>query len=971
MDIIYSVAPARGKTITLAQLAIIDPEGSVVWERETVPPREKGKPFSETITWEGTHMSGMYLDDGTYLLQAVAWDSNDIYGESEIKQITIDNTVPDISVDLPYSVFSPNSDGRKDFLVIEQDGSSEKLWNAEILNARGNSVYAKQWMSGSPHNFTWDGTNIKGNKVPDGKYTYTIESYDEAGNHVTYEQEGIEIDTKSKEIELTRNLQIFSPNGDGTKDTINFTPKVDITSGINNWTLQVLDNTGTAVWEKSGSDVPAALDYSGKNTAGNTAEDGEYTASLTILYDNGSKPRAETKPFIIDTQKPQAELSVNYDVFSPDGDKEKDRLVITNDTSRENRWAGKIVDAGGSEVVTYSWRGTPPEEVTWNGRNESGELVEDGEYTYILSSTDKAGNTARYTTSIFEKKMFSVADIAVSKDASYLSPNGDGTKDSINFTIETTGEETLKSYRFSISDQTGETVYEVTGTSAEKRTINWDGKNAEGATVPDGKYTATLTAMYASGDDPSLTTKPFVVDTEKPSISLSADYKLFSPNDDGRKDTVSISQDSSNEQLWEAKISGPEGNTIVETYWKGEAGTFTWNGKNENGKTLDDGTYTYAVSAVDRAGNSVTKKLENIQIDTKATPVYVSSEAKAFSPNGDGRKDAVTFNLYAEVTRGIESWELTIQKAAEGTTVKRFRGDGSAPLPEIIQWRGMNTEENTAPEGEYIGQLTITYENGNQPTERTETAIKLDVTEPRVNISVAPKPFSPDGDGVDDTVTIDVEAEDNNKVTSWDAEIYDPADNLFYQMSGEGAVDKSFTWNGKAEDGELVQAASDYRLEVMTKDQAGNVVQKTRIIPVDVFIVEEDGKSKMKISSIIFPPDSPDHTAVDKQKRQKNMQVLDRIAEILQKYEQYDIRIEGHAVVEYWKWEGAAEWEQENVLLPLSENRAKSVRDALVDRGISEDRLSVEGYGGEDPVVPHSDIENRWKNRRVEFILNE
>ena len=730
LEFIFSLAPAKGKTIVTAELAVIDPAGSVVWNYETVPPEEKGEPYSETVTWNGKHRNGAYLDDGKYLIQAVAWDSNDIYGESEMKQITIDNKVPDISVTLPYSIFSPNDDGRKDFLVIEQDGSSEKLWNAEILDEQGNSVYTKQWTNGSPSNFTWDGRNIKGKKVPDGSYTYKIESYDKAGNSVVYERNGIELDTKSKEIELARNLQIFSPNNDGTKDTITFTPEVDISEGIKNWTLQVLDNAGTAVWEKSGTEVPSAVDYSGKNNAGSDVEDGEYTASLSILYNNGNKPEAETKPFVIDTQKPRAELSVNYDVFSPDGDKDKDRLVISNETSREDRWKGKIVDSGDTPVIEYSWRGTPPDEISWDGRGASGNLVDDGEYTFVLTASDEAGNSARYRTDTFEKKMFSVADIAVSKDATYLSPNGDGKKDSIEFSLEITGEETLESYRFTISDDAGTSVYTETGTSAEKRTINWNGENTEGGTVPDGKYTATLTAMYASGDEPSLTTKPFYVDTEKPSISLSADYKLFSPNDDGRKDAVTINQDSSSEQLWEAKIIGPDGNTVTETYWKGEAGNFTWNGKNENGNTVEDGTYTYTVSAVDRAGNSATKKIENIQIDTKATPIYVSSEVKAFSPNGDGRKDAVVFNLYAEVTQGIESWELAIQNAADGAEVKSFRGDGTAPVPETVQWKGTNKNNNTAPEGEYVGELTITYENGNQPRETTETAIKLDVTDP-------------------------------------------------------------------------------------------------------------------------------------------------------------------------------------------------------------------------------------------------
>jgi flagellar motor protein MotB len=31
--------------------------------------------------------------------------------------------------------------------------------------------------------------------------------------------------------------------------------------------------------------------------------------------------------------------------------------------------------------------------------------------------------------------------------------------------------------------------------------------------------------------------------------------------------------------------------------------------------------------------------------------------------------------------------------------------------------------------------------------------------------------------------------------------------------------------------------------------------------------------------------------------------------------------------------------------------------------------MSVAGLGGSQPVVPHGDMVNRWKNRRVEFIL--
>ncbi len=63
------------------------------------------------------------------------------------------------------------------------------------------------------------------------------------------------------------------------------------------------------------------------------------------------------------------------------------------------------------------------------------------------------------------------------------------------------------------------------------------------------------------------------------------------------------------------------------------------------------------------------------------------------------------------------------------------------------------------------------------------------------------------------------------------------------------------------------------------------------------------------------------------------------------------------------------EREHEEVLLPLSEERAEVIMEALIDRGVDEDRLSAVGRGGSEPLVPHDDTENRWKNRRVEFEL--
>jgi outer membrane protein OmpA-like peptidoglycan-associated protein len=56
----------------------------------------------------------------------------------------------------------------------------------------------------------------------------------------------------------------------------------------------------------------------------------------------------------------------------------------------------------------------------------------------------------------------------------------------------------------------------------------------------------------------------------------------------------------------------------------------------------------------------------------------------------------------------------------------------------------------------------------------------------------------------------------------------------------------------------------------------------------------------------------------------------------------------------------------------LSEQRADAIRDLLVARGVSADRIATRGYGMQYPVVANDTESGRQQNRRVEIvILNE
>jgi len=56
---------------------------------------------------------------------------------------------------------------------------------------------------------------------------------------------------------------------------------------------------------------------------------------------------------------------------------------------------------------------------------------------------------------------------------------------------------------------------------------------------------------------------------------------------------------------------------------------------------------------------------------------------------------------------------------------------------------------------------------------------------------------------------------------------------------------------------------------------------------------------------------------------------------------------------------------------PLSVARAQSVRDYMVDRGVSASRVETAGRGEREPVADNSTEAGRARNRRVEIFLRE
>ena len=91
----------------------------------------------------------------------------------------------------------------------------------------------------------------------------------------------------------------------------------------------------------------------------------------------------------------------------------------------------------------------------------------------------------------------------------------------------------------------------------------------------------------------------------------------------------------------------------------------------------------------------------------------------------------------------------------------------------------------------------------------------------------------------------------------------------------------------------------------------------------------------------------------------RSFPTLDKLVKIANECPGFRIEIEGHTDAE-----GSPE-----INKGLSEDRAQSVVDYLVNAGVRADRLKAVGYGETRPVAANNTPANRAKNRRIEFSV--
>ncbi|MFN8620124.1 MAG: FlgD immunoglobulin-like domain containing protein [Chloroflexota bacterium] len=300
----------------------------------------------------------------------------------------------------------------------------------------------------------------------------------------------------------------FSPNDDGVLDTFpvhaRFSEPVD-------WTLTIRDAGGQRVGAtETGTGSVAYLGWRGRS-GGTPLPDGHYTLTITGRDPMGNRSDSQDLDAVIDTTPPaRPGVTADVDWFTPDGDGQRDTVAFTVDPAERGAAVVRIVRGDGRTVRTLSKAtdGTPVT-IAWDGRNESLATVQPGDYTTVITTRDRAGNTSRER-SLPVQVATVLGDPTVSRPV--FLPDGDGLADTVDLGVTLGMASTID---WTIVDRDGAVVRTLLAAADEPKgvlTMTWDGLDDGGSPVPPGIYRSVIVAAGGrSKVSAAVTITPWVV----------------------------------------------------------------------------------------------------------------------------------------------------------------------------------------------------------------------------------------------------------------------------------------------------------------------------------------------------------------------------------------------------------------------------------------------------------------------------
>lgn len=657
-------------------------------------------------------------------------------------------------------------------------------------------------------------------------------------------------DNVKPEAKATPFFLYFSPNYDGSQDEERIALDIRDNTLVDGWEMQILDSGDQVVktyksveklqlrtlnivkfFEKIFSrkqqvEIPSEIVWDGKDDSGKLMPDGEYRYRLFAWDENKNTNDLQSGQIIIDTVIPKLSVSADTTIFSPNGDGVKDDFSVSVQTGSFktiDRFRVYIKDPRGNNVRAYDFGSKPPASFSWDGKNDSGQSVPEGDYSVNVFIENPAGNNVQSRIDSI-RLVTNYQAVSLGQKTAAFSPVVNG-QNTVSLKPSVSDDKGLESWIFRVYGPNGSVVREIAGSRPLPDEIIWDGLDNSKKTVPDGDYTFDLETFYDSGNHPKTPKGNVRVDATPPTSAAKPEYLSFSPNGDGKQDTLTfaLSATGDNADSLEIKIADQNGSVVYyNRYDKIDfPSSFTWNGLDRNLSPLPEGKYTLTVEGSDAVGNRSVTTVGNILLKTGLEKVSIQGDVQAMSPTNAAANGRVVLTPSVTSKDGIVSFTVEIRDIGNAL-VRSFR---FGHFTNRLEWDGKDDAGRLVKDGTYYYSLKVKYNYGDEPQSAAKP-VRVKASVPEISVSSDTRIFSPNGDGVRDSLVFSQNVTSADKADIYEAVIADKSGKPVRSYKWTGSIPKEITWNGKDDKGKNAESGV-YTYIITGTDVAGNRVMKT------------------------------------------------------------------------------------------------------------------------------------------------
>ncbi|MBK4413968.1 Ig-like domain-containing protein [Enterobacter hormaechei] len=649
-----------GATLADGEYAQISIDGGVSWQNVIVTGN----------SWY--YVDGRTLGNQTYDYYVRVVDAAGNVGASAHQQVTVDTVAPDAAITVTVDNITVDTGfDNNDFLTSSTSYTLNGTLGAEL----GAGEYVQVSMDGGT---TWVYATVSGTRwsyndtrtLADGDYRYQVRVVDQAGNVGATTTQDVTVDTQAPQYGITID-SISEDTGQSGSDFITMDTSLTINGSL-----------GSAL----ASDERVQISLDGGNTWIDTAvtnqrwsytdtrdlADGDYTWQVRIIDQAGNVGSTSSQVVTVDTTPPE---TVGTVVSYTDGEGERTGTygasVATDDTSPLiNGTLNRAPEDG--EIVQLYRDGILLGQVTMNGSaswsyQDNGLL--DGNHTYILRVTDKAGN---YT----ESDGF-VLNVDTSIPTTTAAITAQTTSDTTPIVSGTVSAD-LVNGEYLVVTVNGKTYTSQTGGAVvvdpDHNTWYLQIPDSDALSVANYDVTAQVKSSAGNGNTTGTATGSLVIDT----TSVNTDWATTAGN--LNNSTMTVGTNSSG--LWNIIANG-------QSYSSSDSSTYA-------GNTLSNTRGYYVVSQTaadfDRNGTQDIFATEN---------TYAGSTQVMWTYDGSSY-------TASQLAMGTTIWYggvIAYDKTGDGYLDLAYGDAGMDSLTYLVNTNGVLSPDGTGGEGGFYGQF--------------------------------------------------------------------------------------------------------------------------------------------------------------------------------------------------------------------------------------------------------------------------